>query len=271
MFAKAPLASLRKFMNTKNIRKIASVATAGLVLSALMPLVAMAATPSISSISPAVVVVGSTAFTMNVYGSNFDSNATVYVNGMARLTNYVSSAQLTASMLATDLDEVSAFNITVNNPSAGGGTSNALAFAVVSVNPFPVLTTISPASVVAGSGNFILTVQGSNFNTSSSVRFNGMARATTFVSPTQLTALIPASDVAISGSHLVYVVNPTPGGGTSNWLLFTVSPVAITPGLPNTGFGPAESDMVQLAAIGAILAGIALAAVASRRTWFVKG
>jgi hypothetical protein len=54
------------------------------------------------------------------------------------------------------------------------------------------------------------------------VRWNGSNRATTFVSSTQLTAAISASDVASQGSRTVTVFNPTPGGGTSGNLTFTV-------------------------------------------------
>src|SRR6185295_629608 len=47
-------------------------------------------------------------------------------------------------------------------------------------------------------------------------------RTTTFVSSTQLTAAIPASDIATVGTANVTVVNPAPGGGTSNALTFTI-------------------------------------------------
>src|SRR6185295_10089018 len=47
-------------------------------------------------------------------------------------------------------------------------------------------------------------------------------RTTTFVSSTQLTAAIPASDIANVGTASVTVVNPAPGGGTSNALTFTI-------------------------------------------------
>lgn len=55
----------------------------------------------------------------------------------------------------------------------------------------PTLTAISPASVAVGQGSFTLTVSGTNFvNGSSTIRWNGAAQATTYVSPTQLTCTI---------------------------------------------------------------------------------
>ena len=57
---------------------------------------------------------------------------------------------------------------------------------------------------------------GSNFVSASVVQWNGSARPTTFVSSTQLTAQIQASDIAASGEVAITVFSPPPGGGTSN-------------------------------------------------------
>jgi hypothetical protein len=55
------------------------------------------------------------------------------------------------------------------------------------------------------------------------VRWNGSNRTTTFVSSTQLTATIPASDIAVAGTAQVTVFTPTPGGGTSSAQTFTIN------------------------------------------------
>ena len=94
-------------------------------------------------------------------------------------------------------------------------------------NPAPTISTISPFSAVAGSGGFSLTVNGTNFLSSSVVNFNGAAKSTTFVSSTQLTAAISTSDIAAVGSPTVTVSNPAPGGGTSSALSFAVTPVLV--------------------------------------------
>ena len=54
------------------------------------------------------------------------------------------------------------------------------------------------------------------------MRWNGSARTTTYVSPTQLTTAITAADIASAGTFPVTVFNPTPGGGTSNAVNFTI-------------------------------------------------
>jgi hypothetical protein len=75
---------------------------------------------------------------------------------------------------------------------------------------FPTLGVISPASATAGSGAFTLTVTGTQFVVASFVRFNGNSQVTTFVSATQLTAQIPAANIAAASTVSVVVVNPAP-------------------------------------------------------------
>src|SRR5207247_8952520 len=89
-------------------------------------------------------------------------------------------------------------------------------------NPAPTLSTIAPSSAMAGGPAFTLTVTGTNFNSSSIVRWNGNARTTTFGSSTQLTAQILAGDIATAGTAPVTVLNPTPGGGASSAQTFTI-------------------------------------------------
>jgi Tol biopolymer transport system component len=59
------------------------------------------------------------------------------------------------------------------------------------------------------------------------VEWNGSNRPTTFVSDTRLQAAIPASDLAFAGTATVTVVNPTPGGISSNAVTFSIAPAAI--------------------------------------------
>jgi YD repeat-containing protein len=72
-------------------------------------------------------------------------------------------------------------------------------------------------------------VTGTNFISSSVVRWNGGDRTTTFVSGTELQAQIAAADIAAAGTASVTVVNPAPGGGASNAGTFTISAAAAGP------------------------------------------
>jgi subtilisin family serine protease len=92
------------------------------------------------------------------------------------------------------------------------------------VNPSPSISSLSPSSGPAGGAAFTLTVNGNGFAPASIVRWNGSPRTTTFVSATQVQAAIPATDLASTGTAAVTVFSPTPGGGTSSSLTFTIAP-----------------------------------------------
>jgi YVTN family beta-propeller protein len=90
-------------------------------------------------------------------------------------------------------------------------------------NPVPTIAKISPNSGTAGGATFTLTINGTNFVAGSTVNFGGSAPVTTFDNPMQLTAAIPASSIASTGTLAVTVANPAPGGGTSNPINFTIT------------------------------------------------
>ena len=90
-------------------------------------------------------------------------------------------------------------------------------------NPAPAISLLNPTSTNAGGAAFTVTVSGSNFISSSVIQWNGSARPTSFVSATQLQAQITSADIASGATVSVDVVNPAPGGGTSNSLTFTVN------------------------------------------------
>jgi hypothetical protein len=90
-----------------------------------------------------------------------------------------------------------------------------------SSTPMPKIDSLSPASTFVGSGGFLLTVNGTNFAAGSTIYFSGVAETKNFVSTTQLSASIPASAVAVAGTPLVTVTNPS----GSPWLgaTFTIN------------------------------------------------
>jgi len=91
-------------------------------------------------------------------------------------------------------------------------------------NPVPLVNQqLLPDATKPGGGALTLTVNGTGFVSSALVHWNGSALATTFVSSSQLKATILPSDVAKAGTASVTVVNPAPGGGTSNVVFFEVT------------------------------------------------
>ncbi len=176
--------------------------------------------PTIASLNPAVAAAGGAAFTLTVNGSNFIAGSVVRWNGSNRTTNFVSGTELTAAIPASDIATAGTASLTVFNPAPGGGVSNTATFTIN--NPAPAIGSLSPNQATAGGAAFTLTVNGSNFVNGSVVRWNGADRQTTFGGVTQLTAAIPASDIAAAGTANVTVFNPAPGGGLSNALPFTI-------------------------------------------------
>ena len=104
-----------------------------------------------------------------------------------------------------------------------------------------------PDTAAPGGGGFTLTVTGSGFVSDSVVNWNGSPRATTFVSSSQLTASISASDIATAGTASVTVVNPTPGGGSSNVAFFPVATPIASPVFSGTAF-PTGTGPITVAA-----------------------
>lgn len=90
-------------------------------------------------------------------------------------------------------------------------------FAAAHAQGIPTITSLNPATVTAGGPAFTLFVNGTGFFNGSVVQVNGAGRTTTFVSATQLSAAIPASDIGNAGTDQITVFNPSlaSAGGTS--------------------------------------------------------
>ncbi len=119
-------------------------------------------------------------------------------------------------------------NITMTNPDGQSATGVGIFTVTAGANPVPTLTLVSPSSATAGGAGFTITCTGTNFVAGSIVRWNSSDRVTTFGSSTSITAAITAADIATAGTATVTVFNPTPGGGTSSGLTFTINNPAPT-------------------------------------------
>ena len=127
--------------------------------------------PAITSISPSTVTGGGPAFTLTVNGKNFTTGTTVQLtlNGAAQsgvTTTFVSGAKLTAAVPASAIATIG--TISVELLQNGVAVSSNAADLTVSQGT-PQITSISPASVIAGGPGFTLTVNGTNFSSADSV------------------------------------------------------------------------------------------------------
>jgi hypothetical protein len=108
-------------------------------------------------------------------------------------------------------------------------------------NPVPFLNQpLVPTAVSPGASGFTLSVSGTGFVSGATVNFNLAPLTTTLVDSEHLTAMVPAADVADAGTATVTVVNPGPGGGSSNVVYFQVAAPEATVNFANAANTPLQ-------------------------------
>jgi hypothetical protein len=216
-----------------------------LVILALLALAAaLALVPSASAVTPTVTGIspssgqGGTTVLCHVAGT-FDATTAFLVTTVKLKLPAPSSTSITGTIvtvtatridvnfaLPAGVDYEGVYDVNVDQWLFIPGDGVTLA-GVFSVSP-PAITSLDPASVAAGSPELSLTVHGANFRDSglfysgSSVRWNGAAVSTTYNSPTQLTAVIPATKLTTAGTASVTVMNVS-AGTTSAPVTFTIA------------------------------------------------
>jgi WD40-like Beta Propeller Repeat len=197
-------------------------------------------TPLIANLNPTSASPKGATFTLTVNGSNFlsgnanvkpcdssvmppYSGSIVTWNGSPQCTTFVSSTQLTAQITSDEIVTPGCGSVSVFTYVGGGNVIYApsVSFPVASTTA-PAACSLTPASVVSGAADFTLTVNGGGFASSSTVKWNGSARTTTFVSASAVQAQIKAADVANAGTAAVTVANS--GGSTTLPVNFAILP-----------------------------------------------
>src|SRR6266576_1307780 len=144
------------------------------------------------------------------------------------LGNLTSGAVATVALvlrptLSGTLADSATVNATQPDPDmTNNTTSSATSVTGTAYNPVPLLSSLAPQSALAGASTLTLTVNGSNFSGASVVTWNGMNLPTTFANASQLSATVDASLLISGGSAEVAVNTPSPGGGVSASLPFTI-------------------------------------------------
>jgi uncharacterized protein (TIGR03437 family) len=179
--------------------------------------------PLVTGLSPSSATAGTSSLALTINGSGFIASTTVTFNGALHSPSLVNSGQLTITLTASDLATAGTFAVVVSNPLPGGGNSKPVNFTVSAApNPKPTITSLSPLSATVGAGSSVLTINGSGFISSSSATFNGAIHSASLVSSNQLTITLGAADLSTAGTFAVVVTNPSPGGGASNSVAFSV-------------------------------------------------
>jgi hypothetical protein len=171
------------------------------------------ATPTITWNTPAAVTVGTVL-------------SSTQLNPTASVTGNFSYNPTSGTVMSTTGNITLTANFSPNDTTDYNDNSAQVVLVVTAVGtaPVPVISGISPAFTSAGGAIFTLTVTGSEFTTGSTVYWGTSALATTYGSATQLTAQVPATDIATGGTTAAITVQtPSPGGGTSNSFQFEVN------------------------------------------------
>jgi hypothetical protein len=135
---------------------------------------------------------------------------------------------------------IATYTIEIQVFDRGGRESNVLrrSLSVVDGHPVPTIAALSPESVDAGGPSFILTVTGTGFLPSSTVRWDGSTLLTTYVDATTLRAQVDSYRLYYMGSAQITVFNGAPGGGTSGAAAFVVEPPPPSPVPTLTSISP---------------------------------
>jgi hypothetical protein len=178
----------------------------------------LGALPVIGHLNPASASLGSLGFTLVISGQDFVNGSEVVWNGTPLSTTFGTSSVISATLKAAQLNAAGTFPVVVRNP--GSIDSGPAPFNVD--NPQPVIASLLPASTQADGPAFTLHVNGSSFVNGAKVFWNGQELATTFVNSGQLTAQVAAGLISSGQVVSITVLNPSPGGGASGPVPFTI-------------------------------------------------
>jgi 6-phosphogluconolactonase (cycloisomerase 2 family) len=182
--------------------------------------------PSVDHLTPGGVKAGSAGLIVDVYGTNFQSDASVFINTVNQTTTFVDSTHLQTTLSATQVAQAGTVSVMVRNGTNSYSNKVGLTVSPPGQNPVPSLVALNPSQTFsrgASSPSVTVTVIGSNFVDGSIVQWNGNDRQTTFIDSTHLAVTLTGSDFLWPpSSNGITVRTPAPGGGTSNVLTFQV-------------------------------------------------
>ena len=217
-------------------------------------------TPVISGFSPSPLGISMAVYPtpVTILGSGFESYDWVEIDGQPVDSSYTDSAHIEATIPWEFLGQTGSIQFNVVSPYTGSSNTRSLSLA----NAVPTIHSLWPLTLATGSAQANFDVYGVNYVSGSRVYWNGQPLATQVVGGSTSTgdelliATVPATLLANAGTATITVVNPTPGGGTSNSLSMDVSlahPLVVYPS--TIDFGTAlvnyvSSQTLQLQNVG---------------------
>jgi len=90
-------------------------------------------------------------------------------------------------------------------------------------NPVPILNSLTPNEVPAGSNAISIDLLGSNFIQNAVVYWNGKPLNSQFINGNKLQITVATGELVSAGSRTVVVANPDPTSGVSNPQFFLIT------------------------------------------------
>ncbi len=204
-------------------------------------------TLAVTSIAPSTLTAGAGATTLTVTGTGFSAATAVQVGGAVEQTTFVSSTQITASIPASQIAAGGVLSVVAESGTSTSGSGTPVNLTVN--NPAPVITSFTPSSFLTGASSPLIAVTGTGFVPTTMIEVGGSARATAFVSSTEVNVTLTSGDLATGGPVNLTAVNPAPGGGTSAASSLAVNNpapaiAALTPQTLTAGAGAATTVTV---------------------------
>jgi uncharacterized protein (TIGR03437 family) len=103
------------------------------------------------------------------------------------------------------------------------GKSQAITVSITNNYQLPTVTSIWPPNGKTGGPATTVTVRGTNFGAATAAKIQGtpnISLATTYYSPTAISAIIPAAQMAAGTSLTILASNPAPGGDSTTTVTF---------------------------------------------------
>jgi uncharacterized protein (TIGR03437 family) len=230
--------------------------------------------PAPTSLIPNTVAAGSGSFTLTITGQNFLPQAEVFFNSLSQAIKPISisptqiQATIPTSLVATaGVVQVRVANFDAYNNNNG---SNSLNFYIGTPIPStqPVISSFSPTSGYYLGPDFVLTVNGSNFDRNAQIRFAGHLVLTTYVSSTQLTTTILSSMPARCPLEFLSVANPAFESDNAVYLVKS-APAAVLQISPSTVSAPFTAFTLTVRGYGFSPGAVVMANGAPLQTTFV--
>jgi hypothetical protein len=172
-------------------------------------------TPTLDNVSPE--LSSTQPSSLYLFGSGFVSDSSVLVDGRRHVETAESPTRISVPLSNGELSAGQTISLQVVSPDPGGGATTTRAFTLL--NPTPVIFSLIPNRIAAGTGDTVVMIRGMGLAGNSVGKWNGSDRPVRLVAPSTLEMTLSAVDVAQASENTVTVINPTPGGGQASAIL----------------------------------------------------